>query len=74
MADSEELKILIRDAVTREYEKLKNESKNYGELCAKCKAYCTELGFSEKELGMYARKTFGKLMIHEIRRIEIDCE
>lgn len=72
--NSENLKTLIRDAVTEEYEKLRNESRTYGEFRVKCERYCKEIEYTEKNLGLYVREKFEKMMEYEIGKEEIKCE
>lgn len=65
-----DLKIQVRDMVTRIYQDLKGESKDFGELGTKCFNYCKEI--EEVELGLYVKVTFGKLLEHDMKRARIE--
>lgn len=65
-----DLKIQVRDMVTRIYQDLKGESKDFGELGTKCFNYCKEI--EEVELGFYVKVTFEKLLEHDMKRARIE--
>lgn len=65
-----DLKIQVRDMVTRIYQDLKGESKDFGELGTKCFNYCKEI--EGVELEFYVKVTFGKLLEHDMKRARIE--
>lgn len=61
MADSEELKILIRDAVTREYEKLKKRIKKLRRTLCKVQSVLCRTGIQRKRTRNVCTKNLWKI-------------